>query len=283
MAASLVDELIKRPELLALGGEERVISVLFSDVADFSTISEKLTPTQLVELLNEYLTAMTDIVMAQGGIIDKYQGDAIMAEFGVPVPIEDHALRSCYAALDMMDELARLREKWAAERRPQLHARVGINTGLVLLGNLGSHRIMDYTVMGDHVNLASRLEGANKPYGTRIMVSEFTWQVVQKDLIGRELDRIAVKGKEQPVCVYEVIARRSEGVTPDTATLLEDFANALALYQAARFTDALSAFLKIAARHPADGPTALYVERCREFLHDPPPHAWDGVYRMKTK
>ena len=283
VASSVVDELIKRPELLALGGEERVISVLFSDVADFSTISERLSPTELVELLNEYLTAMTDVILTHGGIIDKYQDDAIMAEFGVPVPLPDHALRACHAALDMTRKLGRLREKWAAENRPRLFARVGLNTGDVLVGNLRSHRIMDYTVMGDHVNLASRLEGANKPYGTSIMVSEFTWAAVASELIGRKLDRIAVKGKERPVRGYEVIARHSEGIPPDTEALLRDFATALALYQAARFADALAAFEKVAARYPEDGPTRLYVERCREYLADSPPPGWDGVYRMKTK
>jgi adenylate cyclase len=283
LAASVVDELIKHPELLALGGEERVVSVLFSDIADFSTISEGLTPTQLVELLNEYLTAMTDIVTAHRGIIDKFQGDQIMAEFGVPLPLEDHALRACHAALDMSRELGRLRRKWAAEGRPQLYARIGINTGQVLVGNMGSRQITNYTVIGDHVNLASRLEGANKPYGTRLMVSESTWQVVHEHLIGRELDRIAVKGKERPVGVYEVIARRSEGVEPATAALLEEFARALAYYQAARFAEALAAFQATAARHPGDGPTLLYVARCQEFLLQPPPAEWDGVYRMKTK
>jgi adenylate cyclase len=183
----------------------------------------------------------------------------------------------------MAKELGRLRGKWATEGRPQLYARVGINTGQVLVGNMGSRQITNYTVMGDHVNLASRLEGANKPYGTGIMVSEFTWQVVQEHLIGRELDRITVKGKERPVCVYEVIALRSEGVSPETAALLEGFAQALALYQSARFTEALAAFQAIAARHPDDGPTALYIGRCQEFLLHPPPAGWDGVYRMKTK
>ena len=186
--ASVVEELIKRPELLKLGGEEREISIMFSDVADFSTISEKLTPTELVSLLNEYLTAMTDIVIKHGGIIDKYQGDCIMAEFGAPLPLEDHPARACRAGLEMVSELGRLREKWAREGKPQLFARVGINTGRALVGNLGSRHFSDYTAMGDHVNLASRLEGANKLYGTRIMVSEFTWDEVKDEMYGRELD-----------------------------------------------------------------------------------------------
>jgi adenylate cyclase len=283
VAASVVDELLRKPELLALGGEERVLSVLFSDVVGFSTVSEKLTPTQLVELLNEYLTAMTEIVLEHGGIIDKYQGDALMAEFGAPVPMDDHALRACLAALDMKDELVRLREKWAEEGRPLLEARSGINTGEMLVGNLGSRRIMDYTVMGDHVNLASRLEGTNKLYGTDIMISEFTWNEVTHRLLCRELDRIRVKGKEEPVKIFEVVADREKGVRPELGALFDAFAAALGLYKEGRFAEALEAFEALAREYPEDGPTTLYVDRCREYLANPPPPEWDGVYTMTTK
>jgi adenylate cyclase len=281
--ASIVDELIKHPELLALGGEERVISVMFSDVEGFSSISEQLTPTELVELLNEYLTAMTDIVIEHGGIIDKYQGDCIMAEFGTPIPQPDHPSRACRAALDMIAELGALREKWAAEGKPQLHARVGINTGRVLVGNLGSRHVTDYTVMGDHVNLASRLESANKPYGTRVMVSEFTWDEVKDEVYGRELDRIRVKGRDKPVSVYELMGRRADGVPAESARLIEDFARAMDLYRRACFPEALAALRALAARHPDDGPTALFIARCEEYIAHPPPAGWDGVYTMTTK
>jgi adenylate cyclase len=281
--ASVVDELIKRPELLALGGEEREISIMFSDVADFSTISESLTPTELVALLNEYLTAMTDVVIKHGGIIDKYQGDCIMAEFGAPLPFDDHALRSCRAALEMVAELGRLREKWAAEGKPRLFARVGVNTGKALVGNLGSRHFSDYTAMGDHVNLASRLEGANKPYGTRIMVSEWTWAAIAGEMYGRELDRIKVKGKTLPVSVYEVMGRRPDGIPAEREELISSFTAALDLYKQARFAEAVRAFEDLAVRFPEDGPTKLYVERCKEFIADPPPPDWDGVYEMKTK
>jgi adenylate cyclase len=281
--SSVVNELIKHPEMLALGGEERVISIMFSDVQDFSTISEKLTPTQLVELLNEYLTAMTDIVIKHGGIIDKYQGDCIMAEFGTPLQVPDHPARACRAALEMVAELGRLRAKWAEEGKPQLVARVGINTGRALVGNLGSRHFSDYTAMGDHVNLASRLEGANKPYGTLIMVSEYTWDDVKGEMHGRELDRIRVKGKDAPVSVYEVMGRRDEGIPPERVALIEEFERALDLYKDARFAEALAAFQAIAARHPGDGPTALYIERCQEYIDEPPPPDWGGVYTMKSK
>lgn len=287
VAASVVDELIESPELLALGGEERVATVLFTDIEGFSTISEGLTPTELVELLNEYLTAMTDIVIEHGGIVDKYQGDSIMAEFGVPVPLEDHALRACRAGLRMTRELARMRRRWAREGKPELDARVGINTGRMLVGNLGSHRIMDYTVMGDQVNLGSRLEGTNKLYGTRILCSEFTREAVKDRIVTRELDRIRVKGREEPVRIYEVLGERAPsseaGVSPETLSLRDRFEEALALYRQRRFGDALDAFRAVAESHPDDGPTRLYLKRCRRYVEAPPPAEWDGVYTMKTK
>lgn len=283
VAVDVVNELMRRPELLALGGEERIATMLFSDVVNFSAVAELLGPTDLVALLNEYLTAMTDIVVAQGGIIDKYQGDALMAEFGVPVPRDDHALRACQAALQMQRELAGLREKWQQEGRPELHARIGINTGRVLVGNLGSRRIMDYTVMGDHVNLASRLEGTNKAYGTGILVSEFTWRQVADQIIGREVDRVRVVGRAEPVAIYEVIAARAEGVDPATAKMLTDFQAALALCRARNFEAAQAAFSAIAERHPEDGPTHFYVNRCGEYCAEPPPAEWDGVYQIMSK
>jgi len=208
---------------------------------------------------------------------------ALMAEFGVPVPLEDHALRACRAALGMAKELSRLREEWARQGRPQLHARIGINTGRMLVGNLGSRRIMDYTVMGDQVNLASRLEGANKLYRTRIMVSEFTWEQVKSQMVGRELDWIRVKGKEEPVRIYEIVGARSDGLPPETLELVEAYDAALALYRSRRFAEALEAFQRVAQRHPTDGPTRLYVQRCQEHIAEPPPDDWDGVYTMKEK
>jgi adenylate cyclase len=283
VASSVVDELILHPELLALGGQERVCTVLFSDVVGFSTVAEKITPTQLVALLNEYLTAMTDIVLEEGGIIDKYQGDALMAEFGVPVPIAQHQHAACRAALRMKKQLAVMREGWAREGKPELEARVGINTGQMLVGNLGSRRIMDYTVMGDHVNLGSRLEGTNKVYGTEIMASEFTWEAVKDDFVGRELDWIAVKGKETGVGVYQVLATKEEGVSAETSALLTGYADGLALYRARRFEEALAKFESLLERHSDDGPTQLLADRCREYIAHPPPEDWNGVYHMTVK
>lgn len=280
---AVVRELIHRPELLSLGGEERVATVLFSDVVGFSRVAEGLAPTELVALLNEYLTAMTDVVVESGGVVDKYLGDSLMAEFGVPVPVDDHAVRACRAALRMRDELRRLREGWQKRGMPALHARIGINTGRVLVGNLGSFRMMDYTCMGDHVNLASRLEGANKEYRTEILVSEFTWRHVQDECIGREIDRVRVVGRMEPVAVYELLAVREDGVDEPTTALMAGFGEALALCRARDFGAAVEAFDALAGQYPDDGPTAVYLERCRKHLALPPPVGWDGVYQLASK
>jgi adenylate cyclase len=280
--SAVVRELIHRPELLALGGEEREATMLFSDVKGFSRVAEGLAPTQLVALLNEYLTGMTDVVVQHGGVIDKYLGDALMAEFGVPIPVADHALRACRAALGMRDELQRLRDDWTRRGMPALHARIGINTGRVLVGNLGSFRMMDYTCMGDHVNLASRLEGANKEYGTQILISEFTWRAVQPHIVAREIDRVRVVGRSEPVGVYELLAM-ADAPGQTAATLVSGFAEALALCRERRFGEAQAAFAALAERFPDDGPIALYRERCQQHLRLPPPPEWDGVYQLASK
>ena len=283
VSPTVVDQLIRRPELVALGGEERIATVLFSDIVGFSSVSELLSPTELVSLLNEYLTEMTDVVLQSGGIIDKYLGDSIMAEFGVPVPVEDHAKRACTAALEMSRALGRLRERWAQEGKPMFRACFGINTGSMLIGNLGSRRVMDYTVMGDHVNLASRLEGANRLYGTTILVTEFTWKHVERDFVGREVDRIRVKGKQGAVSVYEVIGTWEGGFPAATRELLTGYKAALEQYRSGRFEDALDAFEALGRRFPDDGPTRLLTNRCREYILQPPSEGWAGVYSMPMK
>ncbi len=279
----VVEQLIQNPGLLKLGGEVRFLSVLFSDVAGFTTISEKLTPQELVALLNEYLTAMTNIISKYDGIIDKYEGDAIMAEFGAPLQDDLHAQKACYAALEMQEKLVEMRVKWRKEGRPELHARAGINSGQVVLGNMGSESVFDYTVMGDNVNLASRLEGANKEYGSYIMVSEWTQEIVQKDVITRELDLIRVKGKEKPVKVFEVVARTSTGISATMRKVLDSYNQGLGAYRQQRWDEAIVYFKAALNAKADDGPSKVYLERCEQFKKEPPPEAWDGVFVMKTK
>lgn len=279
----VVAQLIENPGLLKLGGEERVLSVLFSDVAGFTTISEKLTPVQLVHLLNEYLTAMTDIITKYDGIIDKYEGDAIMAEFGAPLQDDEHAVKACYAALEMQEKLVEMRVKWRKEGRPELYARAGINSGNVVLGNMGSESVFDYTVMGDNVNLASRLEGANKEYGSYVMISEWTQEFAKEAVITRELDLIRVKGKEKPVKVFEVLARTSTGISSTMKKVVENYNAGLAAYRQQRWDEAIVSFRAALHAKEEDGPSGVYLERCEEFKKNPPQANWDGVFTMTTK
>ncbi|NIQ04126.1 MAG: CHASE2 domain-containing protein, partial [Nitrospinaceae bacterium] len=179
LAPTVVDRLVDNPSLLKLGGERRVMTAFFSDVAGFSSISEKLSPEELVELLNDYLTEMTDILLKYEGTVDKFEGDAIIAFFGAPLDFQDHAERACLASLEMQERLRALRQEWHGQGRQELFARIGLNTGPMVVGNMGSRTRMDYTMMGDSVNLASRLEGVNKQYQTAILISQFTYEKVR--------------------------------------------------------------------------------------------------------
>lgn len=278
VSPDLVAEIIKDPDRLKLGGEKRVVTVLFSDIRGFTSISEKLPPDELVKLLNEYLSPMTKIVLEERGLLDKYIGDAIMAIFNAPLTITDHPLRACTAAQKMMPRLAQLNVEWKAKGYPAIDIGVGINTGEAVVGNMGAELRFDYTGIGDTVNLASRLEGLNKLYGTRIIVSGFTREHVKDAFVFRELDLVAVKGKAKPVGLYEL-------TTGDDAAreLVSAFASALALYRNKRFNEARAAFAAILARFPGDGPSKLYLVRCDEYIVAPPSPEWDGVYVAKTK
>ncbi|WCL48726.1 adenylate/guanylate cyclase domain-containing protein [Leptospira sp. GIMC2001] len=206
VSKDVVDELLKNPDNLALGGSKREITIFFSDIRGFTTISEALGPEELVQLLNEYLSAMTEIIIEYKGTIDKYMGDAIMAFWGAPVPLEDHAYYSCIAALAQMDYLDRiLKPSWIARKVPVIDIGIGLNSGPAVVGNMGSSHRMEYTCMGDTINLGSRLEGSNKMYGTNIIISEYTYEKVKDKVIARELDLVKVKGKTQPVRIYELL------------------------------------------------------------------------------
>jgi adenylate cyclase len=281
--ADVVNELIANPDKLQLGGEERFMSVMFSDVAGFTTISEKLTPHELVELLNEYLTAMTDIVLENKGIIDKYEGDAIMAEFGAPIYYEEHAIKACETAILMQQKLVEMRQKWAEEGRPQLQARVGINTGNMVVGNMGSRDVFDYTVMGDAVNLGSRLEGANKPYGTYIMISQTTYDLVKEHFYARPLDLLAVKGKTEPIKVYELMALKNSTTPPEVPELAAKFATGMDFYFGKKFAEAIKIFEQCLSLREDDRPSLLFIDRCKAFIENPPGEYWDGVFVMTTK
>ena len=275
VSPDLVKEIEKHPDRLVLGGEQRELSILFSDIRGFTTVSESLTPPELVTLLNEYLSPMTRIVLDERGTLDKFIGDAVMALFNAPLDVPDHAVHACRTAVRMLEELQRLNEGFAARGMHTLEIGVGINTGPAVVGNMGADIRFDYTAIGDAVNLASRLEGLNKYYGTHILVSEDTCQQVPVGLFTfREVDRVRVKGKQLPVVMYELMTAKQE--------LLPRFEEALEHYRAMDFNRARQLFDNLIQGY-ADGPSRLYCQRCIEYLATPPPADWDGVYTAKGK
>jgi len=278
-----VIQLIEREptKYLRPGGEMKDLTVMFSDIRSFTTISEALTPNELVLLLNEYLGEMTSVIFHHYGTLDKYIGDAIMAFWGSPVPQEDHARQACSAAIEMQLRLRDLNKKWGEQKRKQLTIGVGVNTGPMSVGNMGSPQRLAWTVMGDNVNLASRLEGINKYYHTGIVISEFTRQQVGDSFIARELDRIKVKGKLHPVGIYELLDFATGPRTYEH--LLAGFADGLSAYRGQCWRQAIAKFESLLAAHPEDGPSKEFLRRCHEYLDDPPPADWDGVYTMESK
>ena len=281
--STVVDDLIADPDKMRLGGERKVLSIFFSDIAGFSTFSETKKPEELVAFLNEYLSEMTRLVFENGGTLDKYIGDAVMAFWGAPLPIENHAYQTCKSALLMQKRLAELRAKWRAEGQTEISVRMGINTGEVVVGNMGGSERFDYTVMGDSVNLASRLEGANKEYGTNAMVSESTYEIVKNDFTMRELDALVVKGKTKPVIVYELIAFKDEQLDQSFLDCISLFNEGLTLYKSFQFKEAATKFAEAKNIKSNDHPSFVYLKRCMHFIENPPPKDWDGVFRMTTK
>jgi len=282
IAPGVIDDIMKDPDKLELGGENRNITIFFSDIAKFSTISEKLTPPQLVALLNEYLSAMTEIILKYDGTIDKYEGDAIMAFWGAPHYFEDHALKACLAAIEMKKKLRDLQDRWKEEGKDQLFVRIGMNTGYAVVGNMGSNSRMDYTAMGDSVNTAARLEGANKFYKTYTMISESTYDGGRDHVEARKLDLIRVVGKNEPISVYELLGRKGE--LPDRMYgMLEHYNKGMDLFAQREWKKAITAFGRGLKIIEDDGPTLTYIERCETFLKKPPSKKWDGVYKLTSK
>lgn len=274
VSPTVVEEVLALPEL-KLGGTKKNLTVFFSDIRGFTSISEKLTPEKLVHILNEYLTAMTDLVFKHRGVVDKYMGDAIMAFWGAPLPDPEHAYHACLCSLAMLEKL---KEKF------DFNIGIGINTGEMVVGNMGSHERFDYTVMGDNVNLGSRLESLNKEYGSGIIFSQFTLAELkktnqEKNLVYRFLDRVAVKGKNEPVEIYELL-----GLSTDTrwADLTDKYQKAIEIFQQKNFPEAKRLFGEVLQKYPADGPTLYYINRIEKIISGEIKD-WDGVNRMKTK
>ena len=282
MSTEVVEEIMRNPENIKLGGEKKELTVFFSDVAGFTTISEQLTPEKLVELLNLYLSAMTNIIRKHRGNVNKYLGDGIMAIFGAPLGDPNHATLACNAALESQEELARLRETWKAQGYPEIVARIGVNSGPLVVGNMGSQERLEYTVMGDSVNLASRLEGANKFYDTLILLGPRTAELARADIEVREVDRMRVKGKHEPVVVYELLARKGM-LSAEREKTIQLYLEGLAAYKKRDFSSAKGRFEAALEREPTDGPSKVYRERAIAYLATPPPADWDGVFELKSK
>jgi adenylate cyclase len=281
VSPAIVDEILKDPENIELGGKKLRMSVFFSDVRGFTTISEKLDPRALSDVLTKYLTPMTQIVFANKGTLDKYMGDALMAFFGAPIIFPDHAKYACRCALQSLEKLKDLQKEFEAQGLPKIDIGIGINSAEMSVGNMGSDIVRSYTVMGDAVNLASRLEGINKEYGTRVVISQFTFEDVKDSFTCREIDWVRVKGKNEPVRIFELVCEGKPD--PSTASLLQHFKNGFQLYHEKKFGEALDCFKQALNDRPGDPPTELYVERCTEYLTEAPPENWDGVFVMKTK
>ena len=285
LSGDVINELLADPEKLSLGGDKKELTAFFTDVKGFSTISEHLDPSDLVRLLNAYLTEMSDIILGLRGTIDKYEGDAIISFFGAPVEFEGHANNACRAALAMKRAEAVLNERFVADKMSPgpLLTRIGINTGEMVVGNMGTANKMDYTIMGNAVNLASRLEGVNKQYGTWILASENTKQSCDEGFIFRMLDRVRVVGIQEPVRLYEVVGEKTSGDSGKTEELVATFHRALELFEGKHWKEAKAAFSEVLKMDKEDGPAQTFAKRCDDYLKTPPPANWDGVFNLSMK
>ena len=286
LSPEVIRRLLVNPRLVE--PKKTKITVMFSDIRGFTTISEKLDAQDLALFLNEYLSDMTRLVFEHSGTLDKYIGDAVMAFWGAPFEEPGHAARGCHTALKMMDRVHEMQKKWEAEGKPRLDIGIGLNTGVASVGNMGSALRYGYTALGDTVNLSARLEGLNKDYGTHILVNETAYAAVRADgFVFRELDLIRVKGKLQPVVIYELIGRTGEpsvyGTPDEVRARLEIFQRAHDLYRKRQWEEAQKTFQTILDRWPDDGPSRTYWKRCQDYLFDEPPSGWDGVFTMTHK
>ena len=277
----VIDNLIKNPDSIKLGGEKRNITLFFSDIRGFTPISERLDPEDLVRLLNEYLTEMTSIIIKDQGLVDKYMGDAIMAFWGAPLDQPDHAEMACSSSLEMIDKLRDLQKKWKKEDIPSFDIGIGLNSGEAIVGNMGSSNRFDYTAIGDNVNLASRMEGLNKIYGTNIIISGKTHKIIKENFETRKLDAVKVKGKKKPILIYELLSQKDR-LSTKQKDFVRLYETGLELYFKKKWKPAIKSF-HTALKLMDDKASHVFISRCREFLKNSPPKDWEGVWEMETK
>lgn len=277
MSDSLLVEIMKNPDALKLGGEKKLVTVFFSDLAGFTSLSEALPPEEVVHILNRYLERMTTVILENGGYIDKYEGDAVMAFWGAPLASDAQAVQAMHAALRCQEELLELNLDFEKNGLPPLSVRIGINSGEVIVGNIGSPQKLGYTVIGDAVNLASRLEGINKQYQTVVICGSLSASMAADRMVLRRLDRVRVKGKLNPEEIFEVVGEKG-GAAAAEAQHLARFEKALQLYFSGDFSAALDAFIAQAG----DLPAQVFAKRCL-YLLDNPPASWDGCWTFREK
>ncbi|MFW5827026.1 MAG: adenylate/guanylate cyclase domain-containing protein, partial [Alkalispirochaeta sp.] len=284
LSTDVINEILDDPSRLRLGGEKRQLTAMFTDVKGFSAISETLDPEELVKLLNRYLSEMSDIILQLQGTIDKFEGDAIISFFGAPVPYLDHPSRACLAAVRMKKIEDYLNDHFLSEQLSPhpLATRIGLNTGEMVVGNMGTANRMDYTIMGHAVNLAARLEGVNKQYGTWILASELTYREAEDEFAARKLDRVRVVGVSEPVRLFEIIDEASQ-LPEEKRQLLDEFHEGLELFEEREFGEAGGRFSRLNREFPDDGPSKTFFDRCTKFQKEPPPPTWDGVFNLTSK
>jgi adenylate cyclase len=280
--AELVRSLLSSGLEARLGGERRVVTICFSDIADFTPIAESVAPETLVELLGEHLSILSEQIHNSGGTIDKYMGDAVMAFWNAPLPNPTHALAACQAAVRGRDRLHELQLRAKNAGNPVFSARFGIHTGEALVGNMGSETRLNYTVIGNNVNLASRLEGLNKHFGTEIMISDATFQDVSESVVARPLNWVAVQGKTEATLVYELLGLKGE-VDAAAEQLVELSAAALAAYRKQNWAEAIEWCERTLRLRAGDRPSQILIARCRAYCEKPPGEKWDKIHRMQSK
>ena len=279
----LVKQLIASGEEIAIGGKERELSLFFSDIKDFTTIAETSPPRELMLRLADYFDAMTTTIENERGTVDKFIGDAVMAFWGAPISDVTHSLRACKSALHCQEKIGVLNERWEKEGLVPFHTRIGIHSGDAIVGNIGAKQRMNYTVLGDSVNLASRLEGVNKRYGTKIIISQSTHATVKEILICRILDKIAVKGKSESVEIYELLAENNGDNAKQFANLADSFQTIYDLYLNREWDKAKTLLLELKKDFPDDHVCDIYLERCENHIKTEPEASWDGVTRLDSK
>ncbi len=283
MTPSVAERVMALGEDVLMVGERKEVTVLFSDIRGYTTLTEALEASEVVSMLNEYFETMVEAVFHCEGTLDKFIGDALMAVFGAPLPLPNHAGAAMRSALDMRRRLKDFNRDRHLKGQPELRIGIGLSSGEVVSGNIGSQRKMDYTVIGDGVNLSARLESITKQYGCDIVLSEHTYDLCRDQVWVRDLDLIRVKGKLKPVKIYELIGDRTHPLDADTKAFLQVYTQGQAAYRARAFHVALAHFDAAQAMQPSDQATQLYVERTQQYIQYPPPPDWDGVEVMTTK